>query len=500
MPYILAIDQGTTSSRAIIFNEKGEIHSMAQYNLRQSYPKPGWVEHDPEEIFQTTLLAISNAVIKGGIHKGDIVACGITNQRETTIVWDKISGKPIYPAIVWQCRRTADICDRIKKNEMSAYIREKTGLLPDAYFSATKIKWILDNVSGARQKAEKGELLFGTVESWLIWKLSDKKHISDYSNCSRTMLFDIQKLNWDEIICRELGIPLCMLPQPVQNAAEYCRIKDGITNIEALEGVPICGAAGDQQAALFGQCCFETGQAKNTYGTGCFTLMNIGEKPIYSQNGLLTSVAWNTGKNSIYALEGSVFNGGSCIQWLIDGLGIIKKPPQVDTLAAEAADNGGVYFVPALTGLGAPYWDAYARGTIIGLTRGSNNAHIARAVLECIAFQVADLIATMEKDTQKPLSELRADGGAAVSDLMLQFQADLLRKEVNRPCQLESTALGAAYLAALGAGIYKDLSEIENMRKTEKVFLPQNNKEKMQAFYRKWHQAVKRASNWENEE
>ncbi|MBQ9992851.1 MAG: glycerol kinase GlpK [Firmicutes bacterium] len=497
MPYILAIDQGTTSSRAIIFTEKGEIHSMAQYDLQQHYPKAGWVEHDPMEILETTLLALGNAIIKGNVAKGEIAAIGITNQRETTIVWDKQTGKPVYPAIVWQCRRTAALCDEIKASPLSAYIQEKTGLLPDAYFSATKIKWILDNISGARERAEAGELLCGTVESWLIWNLSGGRHISDYSNCSRTMLFDIEKLCWDERICNELGIPMQMLPEPVPNAGEYCCVRSGIAGIEALAGVPICGAAGDQQAALFGQCCFLEGQAKNTYGTGCFTLMNIGEKSLRSQNGLLTSIAWNIGGKTTYALEGSVFNGGSCIQWLRDGLGIIKTAPQVNELAAEVEDNGGVYLVPAFTGLGAPYWDAYARGLLIGMTRGTSKAHIARAALEGIAFQVADLIDIMEHDTGKKLLELRVDGGAAASELLLQFQADLLRTNIDRPIMLESTALGAANLAALGAGIYKELSDIESQRLTEKVFAPQADAALMRGLYAKWHEAVRRAQAWE---
>jgi len=497
MPYILAIDQGTTSSRAIIFNEKGEIRSMAQYDLQQHYPKAGWVEHDPMEILETTLLALGNAIIKGNVAKGEIAAIGITNQRETTIVWDKQTGKPVYPAIVWQCRRTAALCDEIKAGPLSAYIQEKTGLLPDAYFSATKIKWILDNISGARERAEAGELLCGTVESWLIWNLSGGRHISDYSNCSRTMLFDIEKLCWDERICRELGIPMQMLPEPVPNAMEYCRVRSGIAGIEALEGVPICGAAGDQQAALFGQCCFLEGQAKNTYGTGCFTLMNIGEKSLRSKNGLLTSIAWNIGGKTTYALEGSVFNGGSCIQWLRDGLGIIRTAPEVNDLAAEVENTGGVYLVPAFTGLGAPYWDAYARGILIGMTRGTTKAHIARAALEGIAFQVADLIDIMENDTGKKLLELRVDGGAAASELLLQFQADLLRTNIDRPIMLESTALGAANLAALGAGIYKDLSEIESQRLTEKVFMPSADAFEMRELYAKWHKAVKRAQAWE---
>ena len=494
--YIIALDQGTTSSRAIVFDKQGAIVSQGQYPLPQHYPQPGWVEHDPMDILRTQLMALASAWEKAGLSPGQVAAIGVTNQRETAIVWEKATGKPVMNAIVWQCRRTAEECERLEKAGIGDYIRQKTGLLIDAYFTGTKISWILDHVPGARARAENGELLCGTVDSWLIWNLTGE-HVSDYSNCSRTMLFDIDKLCWDEELCRALRVPMCMLPRPVSNSEIYGNIRPGIRGIEALEGIPVAGAAGDQQAALFGQCCFAPGQAKNTYGTGCFTLMNTGDQSLRSENGLLTSVAWQLGGKTCYALEGSVFNAGSSIQWLRDELQLIGSAHETDILAESVADNGGVYLVSAFTGLGAPHWDMYARGAILGLTRGATRAHIARAALEGIAYQVADLVSTMEKDLGKPLSSLWVDGGASVSNFMMQFQADLLRCSIYRPKMVETTAAGAAYLAGLAVGLWGSPEEIAKNRSLEQVFAPKMPAEQAQQYLRQWHRAVARSLKWE---
>ncbi len=499
--YILALDQGTTSSRAILFSQTGEIAAMSQVAIPQYYPKPGWVEHDPDALFQSILQAAADVLQKAAIAPGQVAGIGVTNQRETVVVWDKATGIPVSNAIVWQCRRTAGACQTLIRDGLSAYIQSTTGLLPDAYFSGTKLQWILENVPGARQMAQAGKLLCGTVDSWLIWNLTGRRvHVSDYSNCSRTMLFDIRRLCWDERLCQALSIPMSMLPQPVPSAQVYGCLASGLPGLEALSGVPICGCAGDQPAALFGQGCFHAGQVKNTYGTGCFMLMNTGDTPVFSHSGLLTSVGWSLNGKLSYALEGSVFNAGSSIQWLRDELGLIGTARECDILAESVPDSGGVYLVSAFTGLGAPYWDMYARGTIVGLTRGSSRAHIARAVLEGIAFQTADLMAAMRETAGIPITELRADGGASVSNIMLQFQADLLRLAVNRPQMVETTAAGAAYLAGLACGMWADLSQLEGLRKTARVFLPQAEAGKMEARFSRWHKAVQRALDWAQEE
>lgn len=496
--YIIALDQGTTSSRAIIFDSKGTPVTVGQYPFTQIYPKPGWVEHDPMVILDTQLRAVAAAFEKSGLSPTDIAGIGITNQRETTIVWDKNTGKPVYNAIVWQCRRTASICDELAAEGLGEYVTEKTGLLIDAYFSGTKIKWILDNVPGARERAERGELLFGTVDCWLIWNLTGgKAHVSDYSNCSRTMIFDIDKLCWDEKLCNRLGIPMSMLPKPVPSSMVYGHVAEGISGLEMLAGVPVCGSAGDQAAALFGQGCILPGQAKNTYGTGCFTLMNTGSQSVRSTSGLVTSVAWSINGETTYALEGSVFNAGSSIQWLRDELGIIDSASEVETLATSVEDNGGVYLVSAFTGLGAPRWDMYARGAIVGLTRGSTKAHIARAALEGITYQVKDLLGAMDKDADSELSVLRVDGGASVNNFMLQFQADILQKPIDRPRMVETTAFGAAFLAGLATGVWNDVSEIITLRKSDRVFMPEMEPEKAEKLHKTWLRAVERASKWE---
>ena len=498
--YVIALDQGTTSSRAIVFDRKGNIVTKAQYPFRQHYPKPGWVEHDPMEILSTQFHALSEAFEKSGLSPTDIAAIGVTNQRETAIVWDKLTGKPIYNAIVWQCRRTAPMCDKLKAQGLEGYIREKTGLLIDAYFSGTKYKWILDHVSGARERAKRGELLCGTVETWLIWNLTGGVHVTDYSNASRTMLFDISTLSWDETLCGALDIPVSMLPRPVANSETYGKVAQGISWLQDLDGVPVAGAAGDQQAALFGQACFKPGQIKNTYGTGCFTLMNIGDTPKFPEGGLLTSVGWCLGGKTVYALEGSVFNAGSAIQWLRDELGVITAAYECDVLAESVPDNGGVFFVPAFTGLGAPWWDMYARGSLFGVTRGCTKAHLARAVLESIAYQVKDLIETMAEGTGGAITELRVDGGAAVSNFLMQFESDLLRIPVLRPHSVETTALGAAYLAGLAEGVWRDTAEIETLHQTERVFLPQAAACETEALCARWHKAVERSLRWAAEE
>ena len=499
--YIAAIDQGTTSSRAILFNRAGEIVSRAQYPFRQIYPQPGWVEHDPAELWNMEKKALAEAVDAAHIDPKQIAALGITNQRETTILWERATGRPVYNAIVWQCRRTAAICDQLKADGWSEAVTDKTGLLIDAYFSGTKIKWLLDHVPGVRERAERGELCAGTVDSWLIWNLTaGKVHVTDYSNASRTMLFNIHTLQWDEDLCRGLGIPMSLLPQPRSNSEVYGTVAENIPGLETLAGIPICGSAGDQPAALFGQACFLPGQAKNTYGTGCFTLMNVGKQAVRSKAGLVTSVGWSVGGKLTYALEGSVFNAGSTIQWLRDELGLIESAPDCDRLAESVPSSGGVFVVPAFTGLGAPYWDMYARGTIVGLTRGSTRAHIARAVLDSIAFQVTDLVRAMNDDAPCPLTTLRVDGGAAVSDILMQTQADLLRLPVDRPAQVETTAFGAAALAGLAVGVWSSLEELEGLRRSQHVFLPQREESACAADYRQWRRAVERSRMWiENE-
>ncbi len=496
--YVVALDQGTTSSRAIVFDAKGVPVTIAQYPFAQIYPKPGWVEHDPMVILETQFRALAEAFEKSELSPTDIAGIGITNQRETTIVWDKNTGKPIYNAIVWQCRRTAPICDKLTAEGIGDYVRDKTGLLIDAYFSGTKIKWILDNVDGARERAERGELLFGNVDSWLIWNLTGgKAHVSDYSNCSRTMLFDINELKWDRTLCDKLGIPMSMLPTPVPSSMIYGKVAPGISGLEMLAGVPVCGSAGDQAAALIGQGCIEKGQAKNTYGTGCFTLLNTGEQSVRSANGLVTSVAWSIGGKTTYALEGSVFNAGSSIQWLRDEVGLLNASSECEALATSVPDNGGVYLVSAFTGLGAPRWDMYARGAIVGLTRGSTKAHIARAALEGIAYQVKDLLDAMEQDAGEPLRVLRVDGGASVNNFMMQFQSDILRKPIDRPKMVETTAFGAAFLAGLAAGVWNDISDIADIRESDRVFTPQMDENEAAALHKKWLRAVERAAKWE---
>ena len=465
--FILALDQGTSSSRAIVFDHEGNIRSTAQLEFTQYFPKPGWVEHNPMEIWSSEAAVIAEAITKIGINGKDIAGIGITNQRETTIVWDVETGEPVYNAIVWQDRRTSEFCDTLR--DKADFIRQKTGLIIDAYFSGTKIRWILDNVPGAREKAEAGKLRFGTVDSWLVWQLTrGEVHVTDVSNASRTMLFNINTLEWDKELLELLDVPASMMPEVRSSSEVYGVTK---TTIFAHE-VPSGGIAGDQQAALFGQMCTEPGSVKNTYGTGCFLLMNTGEKPILSRNNLLTTVAWKIGDKVNYALEGSIFVGGSVVQWLRDGLGIIRSSSEIEGLASTVEDNGGVYFVPALTGMGAPYWDQYAHGTICGITRGTTAAHIARAALEGIAFQTMDIVGAMEKDAGVKLSELKVDGGASRNNLMMQFQADILDTSVIRPMVTETTAMGACYLAGLAVGFWSSLDEIKAQWQAEHVFTP----------------------------
>ena len=467
--YILALDQGTSSSRAIVFDHEGNICSVAQMEFTQYFPQPGWVEHNPMEIWSSEAAVIAEAITKVGINGKAIAAIGITNQRETTIAWDAETGIPVHNAIVWQDRRTSAFCDELKARGLVDKIREKTGLIIDAYFSGTKIKWILDNVPGAREKAEAGKLRFGTVDSWLVWQLTrGEVHVTDVTNASRTMLFNINTLEWDKELLELLDIPLSMMPAVKSSSEVYGHTK---TTIFAHE-VPIAGIAGDQQAALFGQMCTDPGAVKNTYGTGCFLLMNTGTKPILSRNNLLTTIAWKIGNTVNYALEGSIFVGGSVVQWLRDGLGIIRSSSEIEALAATVPDNGGVYFVPALTGMGAPYWDQYAHGVICGITRGTTAAHIARAALEGIAFQTMDIVRAMEKDAGVPLAELKVDGGASRNNLMMQFQADILGANVVRPVVTETTAMGAAYLAGLAVGYWESLDEIKAQWQVERSFQP----------------------------
>ena len=495
--YIMALDQGTTSSRAIIFDKAGNIICKAQNEFEQIYPEAGWVEHDPLSILYSQFQAVSHCMMTSGISPTEIEAIGITNQRETTILWDRQTGKPVYNAIVWQCRRTADYCEQLKAEGLEDYIKEHTGLLIDAYFSGTKIKWILDNVPRAKKLADQGRLLFGTVETWLIWNLTGGSvHVTDYSNASRTMLFDVDKLCWDEFLCEKLGIPMSILPEVVPSSKIYGRVSKGILGLEALEGIPIAGAIGDQPAALFGQACFEVGQAKNTYGTGCFLLMNTGTKRVHSSHNLLTGVAWGIGDEVEYSIEGSAFNAGSVIKWLRDEVHLIDSARRCDELAESVPDANGIYFVPAFTGLGAPYWDMYARGTIVGLTRGVNRAHIARSVLEAICYQMTDLLEAMKADGDIQFKELRVDGGASVSDIMLQIQADMIQCKINRPKTVETTALGAAYLAGLATGFWESKEDIQRNRQVDKEFMPKISLEERNKIYAGWLKAVERAKGW----
>ena len=467
--FILALDQGTSSSRAIVFDHEGTVRSVAQKEFTQHIPTPGWVEHDPKEIWSSEAAVIAEAISAIGVTGKDIAGIGITNQRETTIVWDAETGEPVYNAIVWQDRRTSEYCDSLKAQGLTDMIREKTGLIVDAYFSGTKIRWILENVPGAREKAEQGKLRFGTVDTWLIWNLTrGEVHVTDVSNASRTMLFNIKTLEWDKELLELLGVPESMMPS-VRSSSE---VYGHTTTTLFAHKVPIAGIAGDQQAALFGQMCTEPGSVKNTYGTGCFLLMNTGEKPIMSKNNLLTTIAWKIGDKVNYALEGSIFVGGSVVQWLRDGLGIIKSSSEIEALALSVPDNGGVYFVPALTGMGAPYWDQYAHGVICGITRGTTAAHIARAALEGIAFQTMDIVGAMEKDAGVHLAELKVDGGASRNNLMMQFQSDILNSWVVRPRVTETTAMGACYLAGLAVGYWSSLDEIRSQWQADRIFTP----------------------------
>lgn len=489
--YVMALDQGTTSSRAIIFDEHQNIVNMAQKEFTQHYPKAGWVEHDPLEIYASQYGVLVEVLARSGMEAGEISAIGITNQRETTIVWDKNTGRPVYNAIVWQCRRTSDFCTNLVERGYADEIRAKTGLLIDAYFSATKIKWILDNVEGARERAERGELLFGTVDTWLIWKLTGgAAHVTDVTNASRTMLFNIHTLEWDKDICALLDIPMCMLPKVCDSSMVY-----GAARIGGAE-IPIAGAAGDQQAALFGQTCFARGDVKNTYGTGCFMLMNTGDTPVESKNGLLTTVAVGLNGKATYALEGSVFVGGAVIQWLRDELKLINESADSEYFANKVKDSAGVYVVPAFTGLGAPYWDMYARGAILGLTRGAGRNHIIRAALEGIAYQTLDVLKAMQADSGVQFKELKMDGGASANNLLMQFQADIAGVTVRRPMIRETTALGAAYLAGLATGVWRDLNAIKGQWTLDKLYEPQMEAARARELVDGWHKAVERARGW----
>lgn len=495
--YIMSLDQGTTSSRCILFNKNGLIESVAQKEFTQIYPKAGWVEHDPMEIWFTQISVATEAMQKINATASDIAAIGITNQRETAVIWDKTTGKPIYNAIVWQCRRTSDICDVLKEEGFDQIIKEKTGLIIDAYFSATKIKWILDHVEGAREKALKGQLLFGTIDTWLIWNLTKGKvHVTDYSNASRTMLFNIHTLKWDEEILTRLDIPTSMLPQVKPSSCVY-----GHTNATLLGGeIPISGAAGDQQAALFGQICHTPGTAKNTYGTGCFLLMNTGEKAILSHKGLLTTIAWGIDNKVEYALEGSVFIAGAAIQWLRDELRMIDHAAHTEAYANSVPDSNGVYIVPAFTGLGAPYWDQYARGTILGLTRGVKKEHFIRATLESLAYQTYDVLMAMQEDSGISLKALKVDGGACANNFLMQFQSDILGSKVDRPEVIETTALGAAYLAGLAVGYWKDQEDISTNWALSKSFTPKMESSKREFLLKGWHKAIKCTREWAKED
>ncbi|MCI8708691.1 MAG: glycerol kinase GlpK [Dorea sp.] len=495
--YVMALDAGTTSNRSILFNEKGEICSVAQKEFTQYFPKPGWVEHDANEIWSSQLGVAVEAMNKIGAAAEDIAAIGITNQRETAVVWDKSTGEPVYHAIVWQCRRTAEYCDELKEKGYTEMFRKKTGLIIDAYFAGTKIKWILDNVEGAREKAENGELLFGTVETWLIWKLTKGAvHVTDYSNASRTLLFNINTLEWDREILEIMDISEAMLPKALPSSCVY-----GHADSSFLGGaIPIAGAAGDQQSALFGQTCFRPGDAKNTYGTGCFLLMNTGEKPVFSENGLVTTIAWGLDGKVYYALEGSIFVAGAAIQWLRDEMRLIDSAMDSEYMARKVSDTNGCYVVPAFTGLGAPHWDQYARGTIVGLTRGVNKYHIIRATLESLAYQVNDVLNAMEADSEISLSALKVDGGASANDFLMQTQADIINAPVKRPRCIETTAMGAAYLAGLAVGYWKDKEEVVKNWAMDREFTPQIEEEARIKKIKGWEKAVKYAYGWAKDE
>ena len=495
--YMMALDSGTTSNRCILFDRAGRIVSVAQREFTQYFPQPGWVEHDANEIWATLLGVAVEAMQMAGAAAADIAAIGITNQRETTIVWDKATGEPVHHAIVWQCRRTSEYCDELRARGLTARFREKTGLVLDAYFSATKLHWLLENVPGVRERAAKGELLFGTVETWLIWKLTGgRAHVTDYSNASRTMLFNINTLDWDEEILAELNIPRSMLPKPLPSSGLF-----GTTAPSLLGGeIPITGAAGDQQAALFGQTCFQPGEAKNTYGTGCFLLMNTGEKPVFSQNGLVTTIAWGLGEKVTYALEGSIFVAGAAIQWLRDEMKLIANAAESEAVAQEVTDTNGCYVVPAFTGLGAPYWDQYARGAIVGLTRGCNRAHIVRATLDSLTYQTYDVLNAMRADSGIALASLKVDGGASANNYLMQTQADIIGAPVLRPTCVESTAMGAAYLAGLAVGFWRDQAEIRKIWAVDRTFEPQLDAKSRDARLHGWHRAVQRAFDWAKEE
>ncbi len=491
--YILSFDQGTTSSRAIVFDKSGNIVSVAQKEFRQIFPQPGWVEHDANEIWSTQIGVATEAVQKAGITTQDIAAIGITNQRETTVVWDRQTSQPVYNSIVWQDRRTSDYCDQLKNDGSAKIIKEKTGLVTDAYFSGTKIKWILDNVEGAREKAEKGELCFGTIDAWLLWKLTKGQvHATDVSNASRTMIFNIHTLQWDQELLDLMNIPLAMLPEVRGSSEVYGYTEQIVTSAK----IPVSGIAGDQQAALFGQMCTQPGMVKNTYGTGCFMLMNTGDKPIASSNNLLTTIAWKVNGQVQYALEGSVFIAGAVVQWLRDGLKLIQKSSDVEELSLKEEDSGGVFMVPAFTGLGAPYWNQHARGIIVGLTRGSSNSHIARAAVESIAYQTMDVLKAMEADANISIKEVRVDGGATVNNYLMQFQADILNTTVIRPAITETTALGAAYLAGLAVGFWSDVKELEAYWQKEKLFEPAMDDGKRKNLQKQWARAIRAAQAW----
>ena len=495
MKCVLALDQGTTSSRSILFDHAGKVRAAAQQEFKQHYPRPGWVEHDPEEIWESQQATARRVMKDAGVHSEDIVAIGITNQRETTVIWNRKTGRPIHNAIVWQDRRTADLCAALKADGHEAQFHEKTGLYLDPYFSGTKIKWLLDHVEGAREQAERGELAFGTMDAWLVWKLTHgEQHMTDATNASRTLLFNIRSMDWDAALLDILEIPKSILPEVRASSEVYGTVDKHLCEC----GCPIAGIAGDQHAALFGQSCFETGVSKNTYGTGCFLLMNTGTEPINSGNKLLTTLAWQRDGKTDYALEGSVFIGGAVIQWLRDEMGLIDSAAEVELLAAQVPDAGGVCFVPAFAGLGAPHWDPHARGTIIGLTRGSGKAHLARAALESMCFQSMEVLKAMEKDAGAPMDRLRVDGGACANDLLMQIQSDLLQIPVERPRMIETTAFGAAALAGLAVGFWKDLNEIKAVRVVDRIFEPQIGRDEAESRYAQWLRAVERSREWEN--
>jgi glycerol kinase len=488
--YIIALDQGTTSSRALLVNQKGTIEGMVQQEFKQFFPKPGWVEHDPKEILESQLGVLKQLIKENKVNPADIKGIGITNQRETTVVWDKSSGEPIYNAIVWQDKRTADICEELKNSGLSKHVRKTTGLVIDSYFSGTKVKWILDHVKGAKKKAEKGDLLMGTIDSWLVWNMTNRKnHVTDYTNASRTMIYDIVNLKWDDKMLKALGIPKIMLPEVAPSAHHFGDFEiDGVS-------IPIAGIAGDQQAALFGQGCFKKGTAKNTYGTGCFMLMNTGEKPQFSKNGLLTTIAYGLNGKVNYAFEGSIFIAGAAIQWLRDGLELIKDAKETEALANSVKGESDVYVVPAFAGLGAPYWDMYARGAIFGLTRDTGKAHLAKATLESLAYQTKDILKAMEEDSGLELKSLRVDGGACANNYLMQFQADILDTEVHRPKVIESTAMGAAFLAGIQVGLWKQ-GDIDQNRPMDRIFKPTFDRVKRKRLYNNWRKAVERTKGW----